>query len=65
MSQTLQPVITQAKTTIAKADAPAFLTGLFALTQLPEGKTGDQLQTYTVRPNKATGEINIDVQFTP
>lgn len=63
MSQPLQPVITTAKVTIAKADAPAFLAGIVAMSPLPTGKTNDQIQRYSCVPNPTTGEINVVVNF--
>lgn len=62
MSQPLVPVVNQANVVISKADAPAFLTGIAALTPLPEGKTTAQLTryTFTVSPD---GTIKISVNF--
>jgi hypothetical protein len=63
MSQPLVPVVNRATATVAKADAPAYLEALLALTPLPTGKTSDQLINYVATVNKASGEISIRAQF--
>jgi hypothetical protein len=62
--QPLNPVINQAKTTIAKADADSFLTGILASTPLPSGKTADQITRYDATA-QADGSIAVLIQFKP
>lgn len=63
MLQPLQPVINSAKQTVAKADAPAFLAGIAALSPMPTGKTTAQIQRYSFTQNASTGEIDVVVNF--